>query len=54
MHDLRARKESLKPSPTMKGLPDMCEKLAKTCVLNYLGGLRLSQQPFVISWDPVK
>lgn len=54
MHDLRPREESLKPSPTMKGLPDMCEKLAKTCVLNYLGGLWLSQQPFAISWDPVK
>lgn len=54
MHDLRPGKESLKPSPTMKGLPDMCEKLAKTCVLNYLGGLWLSQQQFSISWDPVK
>lgn len=54
MHYLRPGKESLKPSPSMKGLPDMCEKLAKTCVLNYLGGLWLSQQPFAISWDPVK
>lgn len=54
MNDLRPRKKFLKPSPTTKGLPDMCEKLAKTCVLNYPGGLWLSQQSFAISWDPVK
>lgn len=51
---LRPRKESVKISPAMKGLPDMCEKLAKTCVLHYLGGPWLFQQPFPISWDPVK
>lgn len=54
MQDLRLGKESLKLSPTVRGLPDMCEKPATTCVPNYLGSLLLSQQPLKISWDPVE
>lgn len=54
MHDLRLEKESLKPSPTVRGLPDMCEELATMCVLNYLGGPGLSQKPLTMSLDPVE
>lgn len=67
MHNLRPTKESLKPSPALKDLPDMCEKLAKnmcvtlpwwpvtypTTISNYLGSSK-TEMKFLCSISPTE